>query len=311
MLFVHERGKPCCRELKKMVAFSNTGPVWTVSLDEGETQKLTGLLAAGGPLAPAAGPLAPAVLAAIGAGVGYITTIDKLSGNNGVDVNGVVGTVGIIVIPRGTGFYQQLVRAAKETVAVHTVIEFLIAGGAAVPSLGADLGIGAAASIFGRVAAGVPLGWAVAAATVLGLIIGKGPGPDPNEHGGVHADRTAVGDWERFTLAQIGEPSKVSLLAWQGLFSAQPNGDVYANRPQVGPWETWNMVANPDNTVSLQSTNGHYLSALNGGGPGSYCKADKPLAGNWEKFFVQNLPGGHIALKTHDRGTFLSVQPGK
>jgi hypothetical protein len=297
-----------------MVAFSHTGPVWTVSLDEHETQNMTGLLAAGGPLAPAAGPLAPAVLAAIGAGVGYITTIDKLSGNQGVDVNGVVGTVGIIVIPRGTGLYQQLVQAAKETVAVHTVIEFLIGASAAVPSLGAELGISTAAGVFSKVAAGTPLGWAVAASVVVGTIINKlEPPPDPNAHGGVHADRTAVGDWERFTLAQIGEPSKVSLLAWQGLFSAQGGGggDVYANRPQVGPWETWNMAANPDNTISLQSTNGHYLSALNGGGPGSYCKADKPLAGNWEKFFVQNLPGGHIALKTHDKGTFLSVQPGK
>ena len=297
-----------------MVAFSNTGPVWTASLDEQETQKLQTLLGAAGPIASAAGPLAAVVIAAIGAAGVYIGIIDKLGGSNGVDVNGVVGHTGVIVTPRGGGLYGQLVQAAKEAVAVHTVIEFLIAGGAAVPSLGAELGISAAASVFGQVAAGTPLGWALAATLVAGTIVNKLlPAPDPNAHGGVHADRTAVGECERFTLAQIGPGSQVSLLAWQGLFSAQGGGggDVYANRPQVGPWETWNMVHNPDNTISLQSVNGHYLSAANGGGGGSFCRADKPLAGNWEKFFVQTLPGGHIALKTHDKGTFLSVQPGK
>jgi hypothetical protein len=45
------------------------------------------------------GPLAPAVTAGISIGVPYITTVDKWGGNQGVDINGVIGTVGIIVMP--------------------------------------------------------------------------------------------------------------------------------------------------------------------------------------------------------------------
>ncbi len=103
-----------------------------------------------------------------------------------------------------------------------------------------------------------------------------------------------------------------ALLSWQGLFSAQNGGggEVYANRVQVGPWETWTLINNADGTVSLQSTDGHFLSALNGGG-GSYCTVTPTVIGNSERFLMQTLPDGHIALRTHDRNTYLSVQPGK
>ncbi len=295
-----------------MVEFSHTGAVWIASLTEPETQEVTALIGAGGPLAPAAGPLAPMVLAAIGAGIGYITAMDKFGGNQGVDINGVVGTMGIVVTPRLSGFGAQLMQAARIAVTGRTVIDFVIAASSQVAPLGSALGTAAAGTVLKELLSGTPLGLAVALG--VGLLIDKAlPAPDPNEHGGVHADRTKVDLWERFVLAQLGNSNQVSLLAWQGLFSAQGGGggDVYANRPQVGPWETWNMIDNHDGTVSFQSNNGHYLTALNGGGNGSYCKSDRTAIGAWERFFIVNQTNGHIALRTHDKGTFLSVQEGK
>jgi len=174
------------------------------------------------------------------------------------------------------------------------------------------LGIGTAAQVFFQVANGTPFGWATAAAAgaVINLLEAA---PDPNEHGGIHADRVPpAGDWEKFIMVQIPPGQQIALLAWEGLFSAQNGGggDVYANRIKVGPWETWNLVDNHDDTVSFQTTDGHYLTASGGGGNGSFCKADPTAIGPWERFSIENQPGGHIAIKTQ-KGTYLSVQPGK
>lgn len=91
--------------------------------------------------------------------------------------------------------------------------------------------------------------------TAKGLCVGH------KEHG------PQVGDRERFIMAQIPPGNQIALLSWQGLFSAQDGGggDVYANRVQVGPWETWNVIDNHDGTLSFQTTNGHLLTATNGG----------------------------------------------
>jgi hypothetical protein len=52
-----------------MVAFSHTGPIWVVTLDEKESQNnLPAVMGAGAPLALAAGPLAPVVLGTMAAG---------------------------------------------------------------------------------------------------------------------------------------------------------------------------------------------------------------------------------------------------
>ncbi len=134
--------------------------------------------------------------------------------------------------------------------------------------------------------------------------------PDPNAHGHIWANRDAADKWESFLLAQVAPGNKVSLLSWQGLFSAQGGGgnDVYANRPTVGDWETWTLIDNNDGTVSFQSFNGNYLSAQLGGGSGAALYANRTAIGSWEKFYVVNLPDGRIALKTHDSGKFVSVQ---
>ena len=225
---------------------------------------------------------------------------------------GVVGVNGVIVTPHVSGMYQKMIEGARAGIAAATNVDFIIALAKAVPSVGSELGIQTVATVFAAVAANTPLGWALAGAAgaAINLLL---PAPDPNEHGGIHADRTTVGPWESFILSEIPPGSLVTVLSWQGLFSAQNGGggDVFANRPQRGPWETWALLDNHDGTVSLKSTNGPYLTATNGGGPGSYCVASAPTIGPNEKFHLENLPNGHIALKTAAKGTYLSVQSGK
>ena len=287
--------------------FAHTGPVWWIGLSNNQTHDLEGLLATGGGLLAAlTGPLWPVIGAALLASIGYIEMVNKFGDSNGVDINGVIGTEGLIVTPRVGKVYADLIQAARLVVSGRTIVDFLIIASGDVPALGATLGIPVVASVLTAVEAGNPLGWALAGA--LGFVVNLAESaPDPNQHGHIWANKDTPAQWESFYLAQLGSGNKVSLLSWQGLFSAQNGGgnDVYANRPQVGDWETWTLIDNNDGTVSFESFNGNYLSAQLGGGTALY--VNRTTIGTWEKFYLVNLPDGKIALKTHDLGRFVSV----
>jgi hypothetical protein len=288
--------------------FQHTGLVWWIGLTNDQTHALEGVLATtGNALATLSGTMWPAVAAALNASIGYIELVNKLGGSNGVDINGVVGFEGLVVTPRVGKFYEELIQAARLVVSGRTIVDFLVIASGDIPALGATLGIPVVASVLTAVEAGNPLGWALAGA--LGLVVDlTQTAPDPNQHGHIWANRDAAAQWESFILASVAPGNKVSLLSWQGIFSAQGGGgnDVYANRPQVGDWETWTLIDNNDGTVSFKSFNGNYLSAQLGGGTGVY--ANRTTIGTWEKFYLVNLPDGKIALKTHDLGKFVSVQ---
>jgi hypothetical protein len=261
-------------------AFKNEGPVWWVGLDEPQTVTLDAVLAAGGQaLALAAFPLWPAVSAALGASVAYIKFVDKLGGNNGVDINGVIGTAGVIVTPRLGAIYGDLLQAARVAVSGRTILDFVVQASGAVPGLGAALDVPVVAAIFQAAAAGTPLGWAIAGAVGLVVDLLGSSTPDPNAHGAVVADRDQAQAWESFLMGSLGDTQHFSLLSWQGFFSAQQGGGgrIYANRPEIGEWETWTLVDNFDGTVSF-------------------------------KFHVDNLPNGKVCLRTLDHNKFVSVQ---
>ncbi len=279
--------------------FQMTGPVWWFSLNNDQTHDLAAVVGVGGSaIAPVAGPAAPAIAAAVLAASGYILFINKLGGSNGVDINGVLGTTGVIVTPRVGKFYGELIQAARLAVSGRTILDFLVIASGQVPALGAALNLPVVGGVLTAVESGTPLGWALAGALGLAVDLLESP-PNPNAHGHIWANRDQPGAWESFILAQLGEDNKVSLLSWQGLFSAQFGGgqDVYANRPQVGDWETWTLIDNNDGTVSFKTFNGNYLSAEQGGGAAVY--ANRTSIGDWEKFHLVNLPDGKVALKTH------------
>ena len=291
--------KPAPPDATANGSFQITGPVWWLSLDNDQTHELAAIVGAGGSAAASlSGPMWPAIAAALLAASGYILLVNELGGSNGVDVNGVVGTQGVIVTPRVGKFYGELIQAARLAVSGRTILDFLVLASKEVPELGAALNLPVVASVLAAVESGTPFGWALAGALGLAVDLLQ-PAPDPNAHGHIWANRDQPGDWESFILANIGDGNKVSLLSWQGLFSAQDGGgqDVYANRPQVGDWETWTLINHDDGTVSFESFNGHYLSAEQGGGAAVY--VNRTAIGDWEKFELVNLPSGKIALRTH------------
>jgi hypothetical protein len=314
--------KPASPEDGSSGEFGHEGPVWHISLDNNDTITLCTLLAsgagaAGAPVATATiaggtavfGPLWPAIVAALAAGAGYILSINRLGGNNGVDINGVVGTEGLIVTPRVGKVYGQLIKIARLGVSGRVIIEMVLAACAKDPALASAWQIPVAAGIFGQVAAGTPLGWAIAVGVgvVERFILGADE-PNPDQHGGVHADRDHVEAWESFWMNCLNSDTRVSILSWQGLFSARNGGgsSVFANRPQVKEWETWRLIRNGDGSVSFQTWDGHYLTARDGGG--RECWADATSIGPFEKFELVNLPDCRVALKTQARGKFVSVQ---
>lgn len=288
--------------------FSHEGPVWVVSLNNEQTEKLTTVMrAGGGTLALMAGPLWPVVGGAMLSAARIIELTNRVGGNNGVDINGVVGTIGVIVTPKIGMIYGQLIQASRLAVSGRTILDFVVIASGKIPALGSILNIPVVASVLSLVTSGTPLGWAIAGGFGLAIDLLK-PEPDPNTHGAVLANRGDAREWESFYLAQLGEDNKVSLLSWQGFFSAQQGGGqgVYANRPVVGPWETWTLIDNHDGTVSFQTIGGHFLCAENGGG--RECQANRTNIGNWEKFFLRYLPNGKVAMQTHDQSQFVSVQ---
>jgi hypothetical protein len=282
------------------------GNVWRIRLNNDQADSVAAVIAAGAAVA-AIPPLGPAILAAISAAAAYIVAVNKLGGSNGVDVHGVIGTHGVIVTPRFTGVYEQLADAARFSVAANTIGEFLVAAAAANPGLAGALGLGTVATVFKLLGGGTPFGIALGVALAVLPWPFSGSEPDPDQHGGVRADRDQIGEWERFTMTGLGN-DEITLLSWQGHFSARGGGGgpVYANRPWVKEWERWKLIDNGDGSVSFKTHNGHFLVAEEGGGRD--CWANRTAIGPWEKFRIENLPDGKIAIRTITKAKYVSVQ---
>lgn len=248
---------------------------------------------------------------ALAASIAYIHAVDLLGGNNGVEITGVIGTNGLIVTPRLKGVFAQFANLARKDMAAATVLDWVIQAVGMSPALATALQFEPLATVAAAVAAGTPLGVALAAAA-LGKAIEEifSDNPDPDDHGAVHADRVAVGEWESFLMGENGDGS-VSLLSHMGLFCADRAGGwgVHANRPRVGEWERWTLISHGDETVSLRSSNGHFFVAESGGGPDQVCNADRTAIGDWERFWLEPLDGGRVALRTFSNNRYVSVQP--
>jgi hypothetical protein len=297
------------QDLANIGTLQHDGPVWTLICDDGQTHRLIADVATLTPLVTAVFPFAtPFILGAIGQCLIYIATVDQLGGHNGVEITGVIGSTGLLVVPRGlpNAFYD-LLEAAKIVVSGKTVLDFIIIASAYSPQVAAALAIPTVAAVFSAVSAGTPFGWAIAAAAGI-LIELLEDEPDPDEHGHVEANRKQAQDWESFTMASLGG-DQVSLLSHMGLLSARGGGGsaVFANRIEVGEWERWTLIQHGGGLISLRSSNGNHLVAETGGG--RECNANRSQIGDWEKFRLERLPSGKVALKTLVTGDFVSVQP--
>lgn len=271
-----------------------TGPIWHVFLSHDQIQTLNG---PGGQLA--VGALPPPYDAAVEAVIGYVALIDEIGGNRGVDVTGVIGTQGVIVTPQELGAYGWLVKGTAIAIAAgETIANFVMKVASVVPAVAK--GVCSTPGIITLLATGgnLPI------AAVVGLlngIFGKHDATDTTA-GAVKADQPSIGGQETFVLIGVGKGNdQVALLSWQGFFSAQQGGgaQVYANRAVASIWETWTLLRNSDGTVSFRTfDNQHYLGTSSI--PDHSCFADQTQnsPGGWCRFKMQDLGGGHVALKT-------------
>jgi hypothetical protein len=296
------------QDLAEIGEFNWQGPVWTLICDDGQTHRLLADVSVLEQRLNEVFPEAAAVTWVIDLSRAYIAAVDLLGGHNGVEITGVLGCTGLLVVPRGLpNIFYDLLDAAKLVVSGMVVLDFVIIAAAYSPQVAAALSIPTVAAVFSAVSAGTPLGWAIAAG--VGLIIGElDHEPDPDEHGHVEANRQQAQDWESFTMASLGG-DQVSLLSHVGLLSARGGGGsaVFANRIAVGEWERWTLVQHGGGLISLRSSNGNYLTAEAGGG--RECNANRPQIGDWEKFRLEQLPSGKVALKTLVTGDYVSIQP--
>jgi hypothetical protein len=86
--------------------------------------------------------------------------------------------------------------------------------------------------------------------------------------GAVYCNRTAVGDWEKFTIVDLGS-NVYAIRSFNGLYLSAINGgggDVEARAEGVGSWEEWKLGGG--GVVGFGAPDGtHYLSAnLSGDG---------------------------------------------
>lgn len=108
--------------------------------------------------------------------------------------------------------------------------------------------------------------------------------------GRVVADRTAVGEWEQWTVVTV-RPGVIGLRSAHGRFlSAQPDGAVTADREHLNVWEEWAVDLTPDGGVALKGAHGWYLVAEEGGG--GEVRANREGLGPWETF----TPSGPLGV---------------
>jgi hypothetical protein len=270
-----------------MARFISSGNVWELELSHDEVRGIAaGGNTASGIATSAGQPYLAAVLTTI---VGVLVTVDAIGGKQGVNVVGVFGTQFVTVVPRFASPVHWISQFSDALIHVTG-----LPGGV----VGAGIGAGVALLAIGP--AGVVMGG------VAGFLAAPGGGANP---GDVHADRQAVGPWEKFALITLSN-NNVALLSWRGYFCAEAGGGqaVHANRHLIGPWETATLIRNGNGTVSLRAQGGHYFVAENGGGAGSVCNWNRVGIGEWEQFWMEYQPDGMFALKTLNKGTYVSVQ---
>jgi hypothetical protein len=280
---------------------SHTGPIWHVFLSHDQIQTLNG---PGGQLA--VGLLPPPYDAAVEAVIGYVALIDEIGGNRGVDITGVIGIQGVIVTPQALGAYGWLVKGASVAIAAgETIANFVMKVASVVPDVAK--GVCSTPGIITLLATGgnLPI------AAVVGLVSGIfGKHDTDTTPGAVKANQSSIGGQEAFVLIGVGKGNdQITLLSWQGFFSAQQGGgaQVYANRAVASIWETWTLLRNSDGTVSFRTfDNQHYLGTSSI--PDHSCWADQTQnsPGGWCRFTMQDLGSGHVALKTV-YGTYVTV----
>jgi hypothetical protein len=87
---------------------------------------------------------------------------------------------------------------------------------------------------------------------------------------------------------------------------------IHTDATAIGSWETFTCARGQSNTITFQTNDGHFLTAVNGGGIGGpngnpyQLHTDASQAGPWEQFTLVFTGPGRCALRTND-GRYVSA----
>ncbi|TXI77263.1 MAG: hypothetical protein E6Q44_13995 [Flavobacteriales bacterium] len=104
------------------------------------------------------------------------------------------------------------------------------------------------------------------------------------------ADRSAAGDWERFTLFTKAD-GRIMLKAANGMYLCADDhrGDtLVADRKDPGDWESFTLEPQEGGAVALKTHEGRYVAADLDPGAKHHGRlvGDRPQAGEWERFTI-------------------------
>jgi hypothetical protein len=118
--------------------------------------------------------------------------------------------------------------------------------------------------------------------------------------GDVNANRTAIGIWETFGIADVNggtlnDGDSVAFQVLNGSYLQAVNGggqEMAAAGAAIGPWETFILidldrpggVVQSGDAIALRSVNGYYCVAENGGG--GTVNVNRTSIGSWETFHI-------------------------
>lgn len=100
------------------------------------------------------------------------------------------------------------------------------------------------------------------------------------------ANRSTIGQWERFDLIVLGAPRVALRSQANGAFVCAENGgasSLVANRGAAGAWETFTLVSNSDGSISLRAVANNRLVTAEAAG-GAPLIANRFVVGPWEMF---------------------------
>jgi hypothetical protein len=111
----------------------------------------------------------------------------------------------------------------------------------------------------------------------------------------IHTNATAVGAWEKFSLVNSGDgasPVHAGMVTSGGYYltavdsGGRTSDTIHSNATQLQGWEKFTFNSLGGGLYDIQVADGHYLTAVNGGGLGSgdTLQTNSTRVGSWETF---------------------------
>jgi hypothetical protein len=114
----------------------------------------------------------------------------------------------------------------------------------------------------------------------------------------MHTDAVRAGSWETFTLVDAGDGAHYGIQAFDGHYLTAVGGGgrttdvIHSDATQLQGWEKFTVTKVPSapggqTVYSIATIDGHYLTAVGGGGRTTdVIHSDATAANGWEKFHI-------------------------